>query len=93
MADNPKGATMSSDESVTRRQWRFFWPHASDDMNGARWRDEAPTAEEVAEWREDFADVWVETRIVVEYPPERLPFYDVAQRVADPKSEEGAPDG
>lgn len=51
--------------SVTvHKQWRFFWPHAHDDMNGARWRDQPPTEDELREWREDLPTCWIEEREV-----------------------------
>jgi hypothetical protein len=54
-----------------RNEWRFFWPHADDDMNGARPRREPPSNDEIAEWRADMATVWVERRVVYEGPWKR----------------------
>jgi hypothetical protein len=60
-----------------RLQWRFMWKHATGRGLGAQWRDEQPSAEDVADWFVDFRPgaVWVERRVVVEYPPERVNLY------------------
>ncbi len=50
--------------AYTAKQWRFFWPHATDDMRGAQWRNEPPTAEEISEWLADLPTCWVEVRDV-----------------------------
>jgi hypothetical protein len=57
-----------------RVEWRFFWPHATDDMLGARWRLERPSDDEVAEWRADLPACWLERRVVIEGQPERVRF-------------------
>lgn len=51
-----------------RIEYRFFWPHAQDDMNGARPRSARPTEVEIAEWREDLPTCWLERRVITEGP-------------------------
>lgn len=60
-------------EFVQREQWRFMWCHAIGDENGAQWRDEPPTQEEIAEWLVDFRPgaVWIERRTILEGEPQR----------------------
>lgn len=63
-------------EGRKRAQWRFMWRHAVGDEMGATWRDTKPSDDEIAKWKVDFAPgaVWLERRLVVEFPPERIPF-------------------
>lgn len=60
-----------------RVEWRFFWPHAVDEMMGAQPRKEPPTAQELKEWQEDFTSVWVERRVVHEEPWAPVPAEDL----------------
>lgn len=60
------------DPVAKRVEWRFFWPSASEDMYGARWRPQRPSDDEVAEWREDIPACWIEWRMVYEGAPERV---------------------
>lgn len=70
-------AVLASSQAVSERQWRFFWPSADPEMGGAQWRNQPPSSEEVAEWREDLLNVWVETRTVVYGQPSRANEFDV----------------
>lgn len=55
-------------EPAYQQQWRFCWPHAKD----REWQNRQPTPEEVAEWREDLPNCWVERRVVTWGSPERV---------------------
>jgi hypothetical protein len=57
-----------------------MWPHVSEDMLGAQWRNKRPTMEEFHEWRADLPNVWVEKRTVIEGEPERDPAFGEASR-------------
>lgn len=76
---------MSTDQDNVLRgrvEYRFFWPHAHDEMNGARPRTKRPTLEEIAEWSEDMARFWVERRVIYEGSWERDPEFDQEQIAA-----------
>jgi hypothetical protein len=69
---------------IQRTQWRIHFG-----KDGVRpWIDVAPTAHEIAEWREDFVaeSVWVETRQIVENEGERDTAYDLPADSSQPET-------
>jgi hypothetical protein len=55
-----------------------MWTHATGDENGAQWRNEPPTEDELREWCQDFQPLAlrVETRTLIESAPEHDRSFD-----------------
>ncbi len=59
--------------STTITQYRFFWPHADDDMLGATWQDRPFSEEQIKSMNDcGFREWWIEKRTVTCSDPVRV---------------------